>query len=197
MESLNHSLFFLFNASPETPAWAIEAGRLLAKRVIYLIPLLLVASWLWGDTPRRNTSVKALTVTVLALGTNHVIGFFVHTQRPFEMELGHTFLAHAATAAFPSNHLTIFLCVGLCFLRGAMPRLGFAVITSGFVVAWARIFVGVHFPLDMAGAVVVAFVAYSLVTPFWDRRGMAVTTQMERIYRRVLSIPISAGWLRP
>lgn len=195
-DSLNHSLFLLINAHPDTPAWAIQLGVLLAKHVIYVLPVLLTAMWLWGDAEHRNTALKSLVLTGIALTCNQLIGIGFHMQRPFELGLGHTFLMHAATAAFPSNHLTIFLCVGLCGLLGATPRIGATVVILGVAVGWARVFVGVHFPLDMIGAALVTVVVYAVFTPLWDRHGPALTMRFQRLYRRVLALPISAGWVR-
>lgn len=196
MESYNHSLFLFLNAGPDTPQWAIQAGTLLAKRVIYLIPLLLTGLWLWGDHRTRESALKGLVLTVVALGCNHVIGMMVHTPRPFELAVGHTWLAHAPTAAFPSNHLTIFTVIGLSLAGGAQRGLGILVLVTGAVVAWSRIFVGVHFPIDMAGALVVGIAVFGLMTPAWRRVGEPVTTRLEAVYRHVLAWPISAGWLR-
>lgn len=195
-DALNHSLFLFINADPDTPAALVDAGVLIAKRVIYLLPPMLVAMWLWGSSEYRNTALKALIVTAIALGCNQLIGTYMPTQRPFELGIGHTFLAHAPTFSFPSNHLTIFFSVGLCLARGAAARLGIFVLMSGLVVAWARVFVGVHFPLDMVGAVIVSVGVYVLVTPLWNRWGMTITMQLERVYRRVMALPISAGWIR-
>ena len=195
-DALNHSLFLIINADPDTPAALVDAGILIAGRVIYLLPPMLAAIWLWGNSQYRNSALKALVVTAIALGCNQLIGIYMPTQRPFELGVGYTFLAHAPTPSFPSNHLTIFFSVGLCLMRGAASRLGVLVLISGLVVAWARVFVGIHFPLDMAGAVVVAIVVYAAVTPVWNRCGMTITTRLERVYRRIMALPISAGWLR-
>jgi undecaprenyl-diphosphatase len=62
-------------------------------------------------------------------------------------------------------------------------------------VAWARIFVGVHFPLDMVGAVVVAGVAFLLIAPLWQWLGASLTRALIAVYRKLLAWPIQRGWL--
>jgi undecaprenyl-diphosphatase len=62
-------------------------------------------------------------------------------------------------------------------------------------VAWARVFVGVHFPLDMVGAVAVAIVAFLLIAPLWRLLGASVTRSLVAVYRRLLAWPIGRGWL--
>ena len=64
------------------------------------------------------------------------------------------------------------------------------------MIAEARVFLGEHFPLDMAGAVAVAAVAYVIVSPLWRMAGDALIVLAERLYRTILARPIAAGWLR-
>jgi undecaprenyl-diphosphatase len=79
-------------------------------------------------------------------------------------------------------------------LNGA-TRYGIAILLAGLAVAWARVFVGVHFPLDMAGAVIVASVALFLLTPFWSLFGASATRGLVVVYRKLLAVPIGRGWL--
>jgi len=85
--------------------------------------------------------------------------------RPFMIGLGHTLIPHAADSSFPSDHATVLFAVSLTLLLGRATVPGLAVLLAGFCVAWARIFLGVHFPLDMIGAAAVAGIAYAAVTP--------------------------------
>jgi undecaprenyl-diphosphatase len=65
------------------------------------------------------------------------------------------------------------------------------------MIAWARVRVGVHFPLDMAGAVCVSCVAYAVIAPLWARMGDALMQWLIALYRKVLSWPIRRGWIAP
>jgi undecaprenyl-diphosphatase len=67
---------------------------------------------------------------------------------------------------------------------------------AGVSVAWARVFLGVHFPLDMTGAAAVACASYVLIAPVWHLAGSAVTRWVIVLYRRLLARPIDLGWLR-
>ncbi|MCR4298610.1 MAG: undecaprenyl-diphosphatase, partial [Gallionella sp.] len=66
----------------------------------------------------------------------------------------------------------------------------------GVCVAWARIFLGVHFPLDMIGAVAVAGTVWLGISPVWRRVGNGLTAQAGVIYRALLARPIALGWIR-
>jgi len=196
IEAFNQSLFLQINAGVDTPSWAVDTAIVFADDLIYLIPVLLVVLWLWGDGGRRNQAIKACLVTLLALGANQVIGFVWQHPRPFMIGLGHAWIPHAADSSFPSDHLTVFSGIGLTLLFGGALRLAAAVLAAGFVVAWTRVFLGLHFPLDMAGAVAVTGVAYVVVSPLWRMAGGPLTSLAEKLYRVVFARPIAAGWVR-
>ncbi|WP_432263089.1 phosphatase PAP2 family protein [Cupriavidus sp. TMH.W2] len=196
IEAFNRALFLQINGGDGTPTWLIHVAMDIADDLIYLIPLLLLGMWLWGDSTRRSQAIKACLVTLLALGANQVIGSVWMHPRPFMLGLGHAWMYHAAESSFPSDHMTVFAGIGLTLLFGGALRLAAAVLTTGFVVAWARVFLGVHFPLDMVGAVVVAGVAYALIAPLWRMAGNTLTDLAERLYRAILARPIASGWVR-
>lgn len=201
LELLNRSWFLSLNAPEGTPSWLISLATALANDLIYLIPLLLLYLWLLGLRGNslhdsRNLALKACAVTFLALGVNQVIILLWQHPRPFMIGLGRARMEHAADSSFPSDHMTVFSGIGLTLLAGGAPALGVITLLAGLCVAWARVFLGVHFPLDMAGAFVVAAVVALLVSPLWRAAGSPLTRLVETIYRRVLAWPIARGWLR-
>lgn len=196
IEAFNSTLFLQINGGDGTPAWLIQVAIGIADDLIYLIPLLLLGMWLWGDSTRRSQAIKACLATLLALGANQVIGLAWQHPRPFMIRLGHAWIPHAADSSFPSDHMTVFAGIGLTLLFGGAFRLAVAVLMTGVAVAWARVFLGVHFPLDMVGAVAVAGVAYVVIAPLWRMAGDTLTNLAERLYRAVLTRPIASGWVR-
>lgn len=196
IEVFNRTLFLQINGGDGTPAWLIQAAIVIADDLIYLIPLLLLGMWLWGDSKHRNQAIKACLVILLALGANQMIGLVWQHPRPFMIGLGHTWIPHATDSSFPSDHVTVFAGIGLTLVFGGAFRLAAAVLTTGFAVAWARVFLGVHFPLDMLGAVAVAGVAYVVISPLWRIAGDTFTNQAAQLYRAVLARPIAFGWIR-
>ncbi|SOF00169.1 PAP2 superfamily protein [Burkholderia sp. OK233] len=195
LEAFNQALFLMINATLSTPAWQIDMARIIADYVIYLVPLSLIAIWLFGDERQREVAVHAFCVTLLALGLSQIIGLVWPHPRPFVIGIGHTFLEHAPDSSFPSDHGTVFASVALTLLLGGVRRYGVAILLSGLAVAWARVFVGVHFPLDMIGAVAVACVAFLLIAPLWRVGGAMLTRSLVTVYRKLLAWPIERGWL--
>ena len=87
--------------------------------------------------------------------------------------------------------------VGSRLLLDGAALFGLPVLGSGLCVAWARMFLGLHFPLDMLGALGVAMLVYLSLTPVRRRVGASTTRALARVYRRVLAWPVARGWVRP
>jgi undecaprenyl-diphosphatase len=92
-------------------------------------------------------------VALLGVAANQAIGALWPHPRPFMIGLGHAWMPHAADSSFPSDHMTVFAGVGLTLLFDGAVGWAILALLVGASVAWARVFLGVHFPPDMAGAV--------------------------------------------
>lgn len=193
IEAFNRALFLYINGGDGTPAWLVQIAIVIADGMICLIPLLLVGLWLWGDHARRSLALKACLVALLGVAANQAIGALWPHLRPFMIGLGHTWMPHAADPSFPSDHMTVFAGVGLTLLFDGAAGWAILTLLVSVSVAWARVFLGVHFPLDMVGAVVVAALAYVVVTPPWRKMGGPLTHLAERLYRKGLAFIPSAG----
>ena len=197
LETLNQAVFLYLNADLSTPAWKLNTAAVMADHLIFLIPLILVTLWCWSKEPHRGLALKACVVAFVALGINQLLGVEWPHPRPFMMGLGHTFIPHASDSSFPSDHATVFAAVGLTlvFANGRSVA-GWVVLLLGACVAWARVFLGVHFPLDMVGAVAVVGGVWVGISPIWRRMGEEWTSIVTEIYRAILVRPIALGWIR-
>lgn len=197
LETFNQTLFLHLNANLSTAAWKLNIAAVMADYLIYVIPLALMALWCWGSKSQRELALKACAATFVALGINQLLGIVWPHPRPFVMGLGHTFIPHATDSSFPSDHATVFGAIGLTMvLANSRSIAGWAILMLGVCVAWARVFLGVHFPLDMVGAVAVAGVVWLGINLFWRRVGEGWTAHVAEIYRAILARPIALGWIR-
>jgi undecaprenyl-diphosphatase len=157
MLSMNNHLFLLINAPSGASPAIVSVAELIASKLIVLVPLLLVALWVWGSASRRTGLVASSIAAGLALGTNQLVGLFWFEPRPFMIGLGRTLMAHVPENSFPSDHTTFILTVGFALITTrAAPMWGKAVSILGVLVAWARIYLGLHFPLDMVASALIA-----------------------------------------
>ncbi len=196
IEMLNRALFIKINGSPDTAPWVIGVAKVVANDIIYAIPVLLVIYWLWGSYVKRSLALKACLVAMLGVGINQIIGLAWQHPRPFMIGLGHTWMPHVADSSFPSDHITVFAGIGISLLFGGEIFAGILTLVIGLSVAWSRVFLGVHFPLDMLGAIGVACLSYALILPVWQRKGNTLTIFIEMLYRSVMARPIAKGLVR-
>lgn len=185
MENWNHHLFILINAGSQPSTVLLAMAMFLAQWLIYGIPLVLVWLWISGGPRERHAAVSAALGVGLALVVGQLITTAWPHPRPFMIGLGHTFLAHKPEASFPSDHATVFFNLGMGMLFGGLRKLGAGLLLAGVLVGWSRVFLGVHFPLDIVGALLVALPSAWLVwRAFQHQAGAQLIIVLENLYDR-------------
>ncbi|KQQ36341.1 hypothetical protein ASF61_08965 [Duganella sp. Leaf126] len=201
LRQLNLAWFDLLNASAGLAGWRLAGALFAAERVILLAPLALLVLWFTGRRGARQAAVEAALAVLCGLAVSGAIGVLWFHGRPFAVGIGQCFLAHAPTSSFPSNHGTIMLVTALMLVTSAAPqarRWGWVLLPLAVLVAWSRVFIGVHWPMDMLGALLLAvalvalFRVHSLTVLSATVTGWGVA-----MYRRVFAPAIARGWLRP
>jgi len=197
LESFNQSLFLSINADPATPAWRILAAMLVANQLILLVPGVMAAVWLWGRQAQRSLMLKALASVAVALGLSYLCGALWPHPRPFVIGLGHVFFAHKPTSSFPSNHTIIIAAFAFALiLDRRWAGWGWLALAGALLVGTSRVYLGVHFPLDIVGGMLLAPLAAAITVPVWQRAGEPLTGVAQAVYRKVLALPIARGWIR-
>lgn len=187
LEFLNRSWFLYLNAGADTSAALIILATFFAQYSLFIIPLTLLIHWFLGGKIGHRQALFSLITALVALGWGFICTKLWFHPRPFMVPLGHTWIYHAPETSFPSDHATLFFSVGLSlFVAGARISGGLIFLLS-LIVAWSRIFLGVHFPLDMAGAALVAVMACLMVHPLWRHWGEQLTSLCESISLRLFS----------
>ena len=189
MEQLNTQLFLWLNASGQSGPLQLWLTTFVAEWLIYGLPLLLVLLWVTGKRPARQAAVTATLSVLLALALGQLIGLLWPYPRPFMVGLGQTLLAHQPETSFPSDHATVFFTLGLSLLWSGWRKLAAWVLLIGTLVAWSRVYLGVHFPLDMLGALLLA-IPSSLITPRllqYGQLGEKLLDRLERFYAACLT----------
>ena len=182
IELWDQSVFLSLNAGAQAPAFIIIIAKILANWSIYLAMVLMIYAWVQRGRLVRFALLDATCAALIGLGIAQGITAIWYHPRPFEIGLGRQILDHAAEASFPSDHATFMFSLAIPLLcRAGSRRWGVALLLLGFAVAWSRIYLGVHFPLDMLGAFGVAAFASILI---W----MADPLLRRRFYPVLISI---------
>ena len=197
MENLNHTIFFLLNASEHPSRLLLTIATFFAEYAIWVIPAIIGIGWLRGSDHTRKVLLEATASGLAGLLINQIIGLVWQHPRPFMIGLGHTLISHAADSSFPSDHLTLLWAVAFSFLMHRSLRMaGLALALLGLPVAWARIYLGVHFPLDMVGSALVAVLSAWLACHEVRRYLPATYSLALGVHRILFGKLIQIGWVR-
>ena len=195
LENINYALFALINATPSSSWWAIEVATFIAKDLIIIVPLLVVALWLWGPN-QRQLVFKVMLALALSLSISWVIGHLFPHDRPFVDGVGYNFLHHAADDSFPSDHGTVIFTFALAFLFWHRVWSGALLLVIASAIAWSRVYLGVHWPLDMLGGLLAGMCGCLGAQLLWQSGGHGLYQRLQRLYRHCFSLPIRKGWVR-
>jgi undecaprenyl-diphosphatase len=122
---------------------------------LFTIPLV----YLWLIKQRR-----LLLHTLASIGSSWLIGEFIKSwfyfPRPFVSSSFPILIPPLTDGSFPSNHtLTSFTLSFTIFYYHR--RLGLICLFLSTLIGTSRIFVGVHYPIDIFGGIILAFVVSS------------------------------------
>ena len=165
---LNLSLFSWINASPEATNTSIHFAIFIANDLLYCMILLFAWFWLRGNYDTKKQILKAFIFTSIAILISQCISHVYYHPRPFVMEVGRTLIYHAPNGSFPSDHMLIFSSIAFSYLFSAQRKLGIFLLIMAWLVAWSRVYLGVHFPLDMLGAFLLAFALNFFGLKLWN-----------------------------
>ena len=200
LENLNNTLFLMINATPASAQWEISLATFLAKDLILIVPLLAAAMWLWGERrqvhAQRHLVVKVALAIAVSLTLSWTMGQLFPHERPFVANIGYNFLHHSADNSFPSDHGTVIFTFALAFLFWHRPWSGLVLMAIGVAIAWSRVYLGVHWPMDMLGGFLCGVVGCMVAQILWLFVGASVFPRLQQAYRLIFSLPIRKGWVR-
>ncbi len=133
----------------------------------------------------QRALLSAVVGVVLALCLNILLGALIFEPRPFISHPGvvHKLIAHAADASFPSDHEAVAMSIALTLVfyviwllgrfsrERADARLGrvapallgaLVAVAMAVFIGFARVYVGVHYPVDIVGGAICAVVGVAL-----------------------------------
>jgi len=187
MPSWNTALFLSLNAAGKPGPVLQSLVVAIAGIPVLLAPVLLTCLWVWGPSARRAALIAAGAGVFAGQGINLLLGLVWFDPRPFMAGIGHTWLDHVADNGFPSDHATLAWSLGLGLaLTGASRRWGAAACLAGLAAGWARVYLGVHFPVDVLASVPAGLLAAGFASTLLPLIRRWVAPPVERAYDRAL-----------
>lgn len=193
---LNLHLFEWFNASNHAHEMTIRFAIFIANDLFYIMLLFFGFYWLRGNFAIKKQIVKAFIFTTVALLISQIISHSFYHPRPFVMEVGHTLIYHSPNGSFPSDHMLIFSTIAFSYFFSEKRNLGIILILLAWLVAWSRVYLGVHFPLDMLGAFSLAFILNFFGLALWNRFKITIIEFVLKIHHAVFKPFIKKGYVK-
>lgn len=164
MQPMNIALFQWLGAGHAPNAHLLGFASLVAGGASWLC-LALLGEVAWRRPAQRAYALATLAAAAVAAIAAHALADALHMPRPFMAGLSSAYIEHGARGSLPSAHASVMFTVALVLgLRPALRKVGLAVFAIAIVTGWARIYVGVHFPLDIAAGLGLAVLVTAL---FW------------------------------
>jgi undecaprenyl-diphosphatase len=168
---VNRSWFLELNSFARATPWLHAAFRDYAECGVVLFAAVLVWAW-WRSRSSGNLSSVAAALwapagALLAVGLNQPLGNWVREPRPYTtLQHVEVLVARSSDFSFPSDHAVMAGAVAAGVWL-ASRRLGLLTAVAAVLMAFTRVYVGAHYPGDVAvgllfGAAVTA-IAYLLL----------------------------------
>ncbi len=188
LEEVNYSLFSTINKFAGYSSVLDAIAKVADEYLPFLFILVIMYYWFF----KKNDAfkVKLLLVgysTLLALSINFLITIFYFHPRPFMIHIGKLLIEHGPETSFPSDHTTFMFSIAFMFITFNEFRI-IAIILSflALVGGVARVFVGVHFPFDIAGSIIISLVSTMIISVLIDML-TPINKRLIQFYKDVLS----------
>ncbi len=133
----------------------------------YVAILFMLILW-FNNGKKENAIRKQYTVlyTTLSVSIALLVNVLIHAvyyhPRPFITHHVNQLVPHAADSSFVSDHSVLVFSIAFVFiLRG--EKLKYIALIWAILVGVSRMYVGVHYPLDILGAAFLTFITSGLV----------------------------------
>ena len=173
LESLDHAIFSFINSTFTHTIFDLFfpfISNLSNQKWFYfgLIPAIMVV-WVWKQ---RAKSGRLILAVALLAGISDGFGYHLlkksidrirpnnHSQVESVLRLPHS----PQSGSFPSNHAMSSFAIA-SFLGFFYPTVRVYMLIFAFLTAYSRVYVGVHFPSDVAGGAIIGV----LLAQLWRR----------------------------
>jgi undecaprenyl-diphosphatase len=160
---MNYTLFHAINslAGNSTLDTVMKAAARYLIFVVFLAAAILCLRSLF----RRQLRPVALTGVALLL--TFLLGLaeaaLYSEKRPFQTHHVHQLIAHAPGQSFPSDHATAAFAAAFAVAVFLSRPWGGLLAVLALWIGFARVYDGIHYPVDIAGGILAAAVAVTLV----------------------------------
>ena len=164
---MNYTVFQWFNHLAGSSKLLDMLMIAITNSAVYVAILFMLILW-FNNGKKENAIRKQYTVlyTTLSVSIALLVNVLIHAvyyhPRPFITHHVNQLVPHAADSSFVSDHSVLVFSIAFVFiLRG--EKLKYIALIWAILVGVSRMYVGVHYPLDILGAAFLTFITSGLV----------------------------------
>lgn len=171
---MDYLIFKYLNSFAGHKEWLDILGLIIAEHLIFVLPIIVFIGYYFFNKKKNIFSIflKILFSLILVYGLNYLIGVILKRPRPFvshrEVYQLSKFFAKPSDYSFPSCHTAIAFVFVFSVLLD-WKKFGIILIMPAIMIGLGRIFVGVHYPLDILGGILIAFISSFFVHLLFKR----------------------------
>ncbi|WP_028544714.1 undecaprenyl-diphosphatase [Paenibacillus taiwanensis] len=181
--TLNVELFRAINNLGKQYAFLNPGVIVMAEYTIYILALSMLVYWLTRTAANRKMVIQAGFAFVLAGLGGKAVGLIHAHHQPFaELQGVNQLIDHGINNAFPSDHTILFFSVSMSYwlIRRSW---GWLWLVLACCVAIARIWVGVHYPVDIGVGLLIGIIG--AVFSYWLVPKLLFMTRLLKWYEHV------------
>lgn len=138
----------------------MDAFFILTAKYLFLLPILILGGYFFAQRwpAQKRMALFAVPTGCLTYLFGLIGNYFYDDPRPFVVGHFAPLVAHAADNGFPSDHTLLVSALALVGMYWD-TRLGIVLWAIAILVAIARVYVGLHHPLDVIASMGFALIA--------------------------------------
>jgi undecaprenyl-diphosphatase len=156
MPDIDSSLFLWINATAASPGWLVPLARFASIELPQWIIAGTVGAFIVGDARIQRAVLRIVWAMAIAWVIARIGQHYVPMPRPFVVGVGTPWMSHGDSPGFPSTHASVaFAFAAALVAAAARTWVTLLALLLAALVAWSRVCLGLHFPLDVAAGAVV------------------------------------------
>ncbi|WP_442600567.1 undecaprenyl-diphosphatase [Paenibacillus sp. KN14-4R] len=153
LDQIDYNGFELINNLSQTISFLNPFMKFLAGSAEYLFYAAVIIYWFTRTDKNRRMIFIALLSAAIGLGISVLLGDFFYRDRPFVAHNVFQLIPHAINASFPSDHATASFAIAMSIWLYRRKE-GWAWLALATAISFSRVWVGVHYPLDVISGMV-------------------------------------------
>ena len=156
-KNLNFMMFELIYSCGKSHEIFLQIALFSSRYLTTILAVLLLGFAIY-QSKYRILFIKALVLTLITSLISTTLDHTVYFPRPFTLGLSENLIHHSDNNSFPSSHMIVISTIAFAYLFSSQKWIGYVLFFAALMVGWSRIYLGVHFPYDVLGSLVIAFI---------------------------------------